>query len=387
MIITEDNIKRADPKILLTPEAFLQCKDIVFGAIADGTVDYARELLFIFTEKLSAVGDNMDPNLFANYLLLIKALKFLTLKGLSDSEKEKMFKEEIVDLFIADFFEVKEEVERLLRSYWAVPDTMDDLRQILVKGLEKNTEIIGEGKIKVTVSGEEKMIEPTLQNWLFDYNSTVHKSPEMSKRGGYEQVSFVTSSGNAKVLSKEERNLLLNIIQFYDWLKYEKLSYNFRLPEQGPYEDEFVEIKTPQKYIPDDLIESINKLRESRAAKQAKNAKSQAPSYIKQEKFVLPKQELGNLPKQPLNKQSFPKHLQEDGVEKENILSPGLKFGAGGSTDIKKLLQKKQPPIPPSPQQARIVDDESRIKNEKQRQIDQKLEELKKKKVGGKNYE
>jgi hypothetical protein len=218
----------------------------------------------ILADKLLAIEGNLPKELSTKYLRLLKILKLLSLRTLDEKQQEVFFKEQILDTFKTDIIDAKEWVEKIFISYFDGGDQNENLRALYLKSIEKNQEILGSDNRQLIINGEEKLVNPTIQNWLFDYNSSSHVSKDLNRRGGYEQVNFVTGSLNARKLDKENRDLLLKIVQFYDWLKFDPLQYDFRLPGQTVSNEEYINIESPQSLIPDDLIVSVEKLRDNR---------------------------------------------------------------------------------------------------------------------------
>ncbi|MCW1948881.1 MAG: hypothetical protein KIH89_000310 [Candidatus Shapirobacteria bacterium] len=87
-----------------------------------------------------------------------------------------------------------------------------------LSSVEANNELIGDSDLLVG-GGDSKNLSPTIHNWLADYSSSVHTALGLKKRGGYDQINYITNSSNTRKLSKENKEILLKIIQFYDWLK------------------------------------------------------------------------------------------------------------------------------------------------------------------------
>ncbi len=264
VVIFEDNLKTIDPLLLLDLKAYQNVEDVVLSIVAGGSSDEAVNFAMILADKLLAIEGNLPKELSTKYLRLLKILKLLSLRTLDEKQQEVFFKEQILDTFKTDIIDAKEWVEKIFISYFDGGDQNENLRALYLKSIEKNQEILGSDNIKLIINGEEKLVNPTIQNWLFDYNSSSHVSKDLNRRGGYEQVNFVTGSLNARKLDKENRDLLLKIVQFYDWLKFDPLQYDFRLPGQTVSNEEYINIESPQSLIPDDLIVSVEKLRDNR---------------------------------------------------------------------------------------------------------------------------
>ena len=289
--IVEENFINIDPQILLDPKWYQDIEDMIISVDSAETADYSKEYAIILADKLFSLGESLNPDLLSNYLKLLKVLRLGALLTNSDNEKEKFFREQILELFEIDFVDVKSKIDFIFRSYYDAPEIIEDLRKHFLLGLEKNKETLGRENIKVTISGVDKLVNPTLQNWLVDYNSIAHIDLQIRKRSGYEQVNYLTHSPNALRLNKEDRDTLLKILQFYDWLRFDPLRYNFLLPGQPSWEDKVIDIAKPQQLIPEELVSLVDALRLERQ----KTSPSQSSSpYAKAEKFRLPEEATGS---------------------------------------------------------------------------------------------
>jgi hypothetical protein len=293
ILITEENFQDIEPKLLLDPQRYEDIEVLVISILAGGSGDEAKECASILADKLSIIGEGLSKDLQKKYINLLKVLKLIALKSLSDLGQENFFAEQILDIFKIDFIDVKEQIGLVFSSYFEASDIIENLRGLFLKGLEKNQELLGQGNIKITISGEVRMVKPSLQNWLFDYNTSVHINKELKKRAGYEQINYATGSLNVRTLDKENRDVLLKVIQLYDWLKFDPLKYDFRLPGQPSWQEDVIDVDSPQKYIPDDLIQSIEKFRAKRPAQDKNNQ----GTYAKSQKLELPQEVLS--PKVP----------------------------------------------------------------------------------------
>jgi hypothetical protein len=92
------------------------------------------------------------------------------------------------------------------------------------QAMEKNQEFLGQTNIDLSVSGEEKKVTPAIKNWVTDYNSFAHADPISNKRSSFQQTNFLLHSSNIQKLNGGNKEILLKIIQFYDWLRYQKIS-------------------------------------------------------------------------------------------------------------------------------------------------------------------
>jgi len=214
--IVEENFKNIDPQLLLDPKWYPDIEGMILSVDAAETPDYSKQYAIVLADKLAKIGNKMPSDIADKYFRLLKVLRLGSLLSVSDNEKEKFFRELILDTFGLDFVNVKNKIDFVFRSYFDAKEIVEDLRSLFLRGIEKNIELLGNNNIVATVAGEDKLVRPTLQNWLTDYNGSAHINPEIKKRGGYEQVNYITNSRNTKGLNKTDRDVLLKILQFYD---------------------------------------------------------------------------------------------------------------------------------------------------------------------------
>lgn len=383
VVIFEDNLKTIDPLLLLDLKAYQNVEDVVLSIVAGGSSDEAVNFAMILADKLLAIEGNLPKELSTKYLRLLKILKLLSLRTLDEKQQEVFFKEQILDTFKTDIIDAKEWVEKIFISYFDGGDQNENLRALYLKAIEKNQEILGLDNIKVIINGEEKLVNPTIQNWLFDYNSSSHVSKDLNRRGGYEQVNFVTGSLNARKLDKENRDLLLKIVQFYDWLRFDPLQYDFRLPGQTVSNEEYINIESPQSLIPDDLIVSVEKLRDNRKGngniervKRSFEKEKFVSSELNQESYVEIKASPPIIPapkNQPIQKpiQEIVKIVPSPEILAKPVVKP---------VNIEEILKKKQAEENPTSSGLRMWNSNPPEMPKKPTvDIDKKLEDLKKK--------
>ncbi len=273
-IIFEENFKGIDPKLLLEPENYLDVEDMVLSIGAAHSSDYAKECVLVLADKLSIIGDKLSQDLAVKYIRLLKVLRLYSLQSVKDSEKQKFFEDQIVDVFKFEEVDVQERVNMLFMSFMDARDIIENLRKTFLLGFEKNEEIIGEKNINIYKGEQKKLAKPSLKNWLIDYNSNTHIDFATNKRSGYQQVTFLTRSSNVTALNKKGKDLLVKLIQFYDWLKFDPLIYNFRLPGQPKRRERFAYFDEPRKDIPEELLALIEERRSKSLQKEETRIKS-----------------------------------------------------------------------------------------------------------------
>lgn len=257
MKITEENFIDQDPAVLLQPGSYEQVEDMILSIDAAQTPDYSRQYAVMLESKLGAVANSMPKDVFKRYLRLFKVLRLHGLLEVSDAEKEKFFRDGILDTLRLDFVNARYWVEFCFRAFYASPDIIEQYRKIFLSGLENNIELLGQAELRLP--GQERTVPPTLKNWLFDYNSATADAVLRKNRGRLEQGKYLTSSPRVQTLSLEDRKVLLRVLELYDWLRFSELKYDFSFPGQPQPQEQILEGQ--QVLIPQELANLINNLR------------------------------------------------------------------------------------------------------------------------------
>lgn len=348
--INEDNFKNLDPAKLLEAKCYPEVEDMVVSVMAGQDPDYARDFALLLNSKLDKISVQLSQELLNKYLHLLKALQLSGLRAMGDEEKEIFFREKILDVFRLDFVDVRAEVETDFKAYFESPIIIEDWRKLFLSALEKNSQKLGTKPIQVLMAGADKMVAPTLQNWLSDYNSNQHVDPKLQKRTGFDQVNYIDHSKNVANLTKEERFVLQKVLQFYDWLKFDPLRYDFSLPGQPKEEEEMVNVEKSEDIFSPELVSALEKMRQQSEQKQS-------VPYINRQNFQL-SQTTGQV------------QILTPAVQKPtNKIQPTL-------SETPSIISQKSAAAPS------LMDIKTEIENKRrkaQEEIDKKLEELKRK--------
>jgi len=264
--ITEENFEQVDPNLLADPRWYPEVEAMVISIDAAGTADYARKYATIFAEKLRIAAPRLAEDLSKKYLALLKTLRFYSLQSTPDKEKEVFFSELILDTLRVGFLDINKKLEDFFRGFYDDPQTIEFFKSMFLRALERNAEILGDQNLQIDTGAETKTVRPTLAGWINDYNLSTHLNQDTHRRGGFEQTNYLLHSQNVKMLSKENKDILLKLLQVYDWLRFEKLKFDFRIPGQESWNEEELNFSTAEKVLPEDLVDMLNKHRLEKAS-------------------------------------------------------------------------------------------------------------------------
>lgn len=169
---------------------------------------------------------NLNGELYKHYEQIIAILELAALPAGTDEDVAFFFAHNLIPVLVLGYA-VDEQVARFLAvNAYGDPRMEVEKRSVIIQGLARNVELLGEQQLKLRSGGLP--VDQTLANWLRDYNSYFDTSRE---RGSTEEVSYLDRSENVRIVSPVERNILLKVIQLYDFVRFPGVVP--RLPEQN----------------------------------------------------------------------------------------------------------------------------------------------------------
>lgn len=173
-----------------------------------------KEIYDFLQDKLKKTGHELLANQkesFQKLQILLKRIKIFLLPNLSKEEVEEALRGEEIVVGLRDM-DLKQKIKDYLDFHH------DDLigwsyRSGALTALRANQNIIGGGK--EWPAGD---FEPTIAGWLRDYDRA---APSQKPRGNLERLNYLNRSDYVKKISQEERHLLTEILEIYDFLRYQ----------------------------------------------------------------------------------------------------------------------------------------------------------------------
>jgi hypothetical protein len=147
---------------------------------------------------------------FAKYFTIIKVLKFVTLANRKETEIIKLFNEGLV-LAIRNKIDVAQKIQDKLETNQYPYDEVTLLRS-LIFALENSPETIGRNKL--TIADNSRAVEPTISNWLKDFQVVSRNTS-----GGVGRALYFSKSANLKASPKDDQDAVLAVIGLYDYLR------------------------------------------------------------------------------------------------------------------------------------------------------------------------
>ncbi len=163
-----------------------------------------------------------QPEIYERYERLIVLLKFINLVTRGIPQISELIEQHIIDALQAGI-PVKNKFEEVLEDY----DDMllgGTIAQALANALSKSTQPLGQAPI--ALKGENRPVRPTVANFLTDYfQATLPPPGRMQRVGAVERITYLNQSPNVRSLSKDNKDVLLRVLELYDWLRFGSVEY------------------------------------------------------------------------------------------------------------------------------------------------------------------
>ncbi|MFA6322522.1 MAG: hypothetical protein WCX71_03515 [Candidatus Buchananbacteria bacterium] len=150
------------------------------------------------------------PQMQKTYQQLINQLSFVCLASLTEKEIINLLEENLLTGLENEYIDLIEKSTTKLVSYSAFSER-DVLRRKMREALLRNSETLG----RVNIKDEEKMVRPTVANWLKKYSAAVGSQPV----GPAQSNQFLSAEPDVKKLSEKDLIILRKLVNFFEFLK------------------------------------------------------------------------------------------------------------------------------------------------------------------------
>lgn len=184
------------------------------GLFGDEIVEF-NVLRIRLEEGLKKNGFQMDKDLYKKYLDFLIKISFVQMDLLGEEQIISLFKKHFLSILRISI-ENEISLENKIRAkVFAIPHLFkrDPFLSRLKEALKENIEILGENRI--VLKSEEKPKEPSIQNWLADYDN-------MAGAGEHSEIeisNFLFKNKNTRGLSTDEKQILKKLLIIYERLK------------------------------------------------------------------------------------------------------------------------------------------------------------------------
>ncbi len=289
-IKNSEDLKNLNASSILDEENFEAIKyracDYIDSLDWDGAVSFARTL----EEKLERLQlDNSEEQIGLNVLRFwVLKLRLFSFSNLSVLEQKDLLKDHAA-FIIQSGLDLNRVITRYF-SFFASEKIIKEESKSLIFALNNNKENLG-----TQIDEFQKFnFRPTVGNWIREYQTVFKSSADMNMEpGAFHIVKFLDTNSYVKYLTSEEKDVLKELLELYNWLS------------------------SPIAYV------------EERQA-----AKKETTPYITQERFVIPEES----PPQLKNYNAIP-------VEDEEVGSSAKVAGSVGGGQAESEGNKEEIPV------------------------------------------
>lgn len=185
-------------------------KAITYSEIKEAH-DLVKTIEYQLSKLIDAGGKKEEVDDLVNMLVRLKMLRFALL---TDGEANELIKAKAITLLEDPDMDLAERIEARLLVF---PESLrfEMVNEPITEALHENIEMIGDERIFVQANPVAE--EPTVQNWLADYDRTFGTEPQKN----LVWLEYVNSGANSLRLDTNGRELLRKLIKLYEFLKLE----------------------------------------------------------------------------------------------------------------------------------------------------------------------
>ncbi|OGY47842.1 MAG: hypothetical protein A3J62_00115 [Candidatus Buchananbacteria bacterium RIFCSPHIGHO2_02_FULL_38_8] len=199
-------VNLTDPKLLIRFNEYIDHL-ITFDMIREA--DDLRQALQIYLVQDTGLVKS-HPDYHQQYEKILSLAQFLVSLFLDDKQFINL-----VETHLADAL-AKEDLAVMIKDKFdgkivTIFEDRDNFKRELREAMLRNNQRLSNTNIKIN----NESVEPTVANWIKDYNSTV--GAEIASQ--IDRINYLTNSANIKNLSQEEKRKVETLINLYEHLK------------------------------------------------------------------------------------------------------------------------------------------------------------------------
>lgn len=214
-----ESLRYLDEETLVSPACLAKLEEMS----EDMAFEYEAGLAAEFYEKLSQLitqyqdGLKQNPDAHNRLIAVLWKVSWKALPALGLKIRRNILSNNLV-YALNRGVDVKNILRRVLDPYEVAFIPEENQRREFIYSLESNEEKLGKSLLMLK-TGEK--VQPTIKNWLANYN--MH-SPLTAERGAFHEINYLDSDLNTKTLSPQDREILRQVLNIYDWLLFPPLT-------------------------------------------------------------------------------------------------------------------------------------------------------------------
>lgn len=205
-------------KELTNPQFLNELKTEIDDIINEDQFREAYDLSKVLSSALEDIRNFKEKNfdLYSEYKKIINRLKWIGLPIMVPNDVVKMFQYHFKEIFKIPDFDLGSKLKIVLLGIILL-DERDKFKKQLREALLKNEEKIT--RQRLIINNIQK--EPTVANWLSDYNQTLGTGEIQ----GLARTEYLVNGKNIKNLTEEEKVKIKMLVNLYEKLKLSSLTF------------------------------------------------------------------------------------------------------------------------------------------------------------------
>jgi len=220
-------LRALDPKALISDRVTKDIRASVLEYEYSGEWGEAQDYSLALTELLKKSSAAKDQSRLLQYEEILLLCQWVSYPFLIDIAERQLLRLHLLIALENRINIRKKFLDRLTLE--AAPEAVHPVRLGFINAMRANTELIGTEKIKI--KGIDDFQQPSIQNWLSDYEQQYSQE---EGRAAIEEAGYVNNGQNASHLSTRDRGALLQLLKAYDFLFFPDLQQDVLPMTEAP---------------------------------------------------------------------------------------------------------------------------------------------------------
>jgi hypothetical protein len=209
-----DNLFDLNPEEIFQAEAFddIKYKSFYFIESIDrqGAADYSKILEKALEQNVSSGESNRVMYQILVFWML--RLKIFGFECLSTEDKSDLFKNNTANILEGEL-DLKGAILRYIDIFESGAAVKEETKSF-INSLISSPELLGSN----LGSFRKNNFQPTVSNWLRQYQYSINKRGVNINPAAFDVVNFINSDVNVKYLTPQELEILKRLLELYNWL-------------------------------------------------------------------------------------------------------------------------------------------------------------------------
>ncbi len=210
-----EKIKTYSAEALFDETVYEMVSGFVDDLISNMQIGEAKELFFFLTNLLAKVPISLETaNWRKKYESVISKIRWIAFPFISDQDVEKLFSNQLIEA-IKNEYDIQNKIYGYFRISLGDEVAISSKRRLILSSLKNNNEDIG--KKEIVIPGIDAKFPSQIKNWIRDFEQSSSREKRIKRIAILE---YLNLSNNLKGLSVSDRDILRQILEIYEDLRF-----------------------------------------------------------------------------------------------------------------------------------------------------------------------